>query len=164
MAWHRAVLIRNCLHLRVDCILQALLYGRRRVLQEIQWGIVYFWVFLETEEIKLSIFFDTNSMPFLKKLICKIEQEKRKEKNHHQQVLVYLSEKLFTTTMRTSSSPPLWSSSWITWLLTVNQKWISIIHFWFRATILCCWSRTSVFLTLAEGLSDATLTLTCACV
>lgn len=31
--------------------------------------VLYFCVILDTEERKLSIFFDTSSMPFLKKLI-----------------------------------------------------------------------------------------------
>lgn len=35
---------------------------------------LYFWVMLDTELRKLSIFFDTSSMPFLKKPICNIKK------------------------------------------------------------------------------------------
>lgn len=34
---------------------------------------LYFWVMLDTELRKQSIFFDTSSMPFLKKPICNIK-------------------------------------------------------------------------------------------
>lgn len=38
---------------------------------------LYFWVMLDTELRKLSIFFDTSSMPFLKKPICNIKAMKK---------------------------------------------------------------------------------------
>lgn len=38
-----------------------------------EWDWTYLCVMLETEARKQSIFFDTSSKPFLKKLICKIK-------------------------------------------------------------------------------------------
>lgn len=44
---------------------------------------LYLWVMLDTELRKLSIFFDTSSMPFLKKPICNIKAMKELCNNCH---------------------------------------------------------------------------------